>query len=307
MSHNKTKIIQGLLISNSTLTTGKYQQINQMYIDAANKMDIKLHHLVNTQVISSSDNEIYIPESNIKLEQIEFVLFLDKDIRLAKHLEASGLRLFNSSAAIEICDDKDLTISVLSAHGIATPKSFSGRLVYKYADQPMTKNQEKYLEEVAKKLGYPMIVKENKGSFGHQVYKADNEAELFEIVNKINTMPHHYQEYIKSSHGEDVRVQIVGGKVIASVKRVSKDDFRANVTNGGEMFQYNPSQAYIDIAIKAAKAVNADFAGVDILQGENGEPIICEINSNAHIKNLFNCTNIDVSESILEYIASEVR
>lgn len=73
------------------------------------------------------------------------------------------------------------------------------------------------------------------------------------------------------------------------------------------MFQYNPSQAYIDIAIKAAKAVNADFAGVDILQGENGEPIICEINSNAHIKNLFNCTNIDVSESILEYIASEVR
>ena len=68
------------------------------------------------------------------------------------------------------------------------------------------------------------------------------------------------------------------------------------------MKKYEPSEDEINMAVEACKHIGLDFAGVDILFGENNEPILCEINSNAHFINIYNCTGINVADEIMKYI-----
>ena len=68
------------------------------------------------------------------------------------------------------------------------------------------------------------------------------------------------------------------------------------------MVPFEPPKSFIDLAVKAVKLVGADFAGVDLLFGENDEPVLIEINSNAHMKNIFTCTGIDVADIIVKHI-----
>jgi glutathione synthase/RimK-type ligase-like ATP-grasp enzyme len=83
-------------------------------------------------------------------------------------------------------------------------------------------------------------------------------------------------------------------------------DFRANVSNGGKMKYYEPTKEQIDLAILSCKTLGLDFGGVDILFGENQEPIVCEVNSNAHFKNIFDCTGVNVADTIMEYIIKRI-
>jgi len=82
-------------------------------------------------------------------------------------------------------------------------------------------------------------------------------------------------------------------------------DFRANVTRGGSMRSHEPSDEEKELAIRSVKALGLDFAGVDILFGEDG-PVVCEVNSNAHMKNIYDCTGIDVSDFIIRYVIREM-
>lgn len=113
-----------------------------------------------------------------------------------------------------------------------------------------------------------------------------------------------FQEFIESSYGRDLRLQVVGNQVVAAVKRTSENDFRANVTSGGSMTVYEPSTYEKALAVAATKAIGADFAGVDLLFGQTG-PLICEINSNAHIRNLYDATNTNAADAIMDHILTK--
>ena len=86
-------------------------------------------------------------------------------------------------------------------------------------------------------------------------------------------------------------------------------DFRSNVTSGGEMLKIDDGEYenYKQLAIKAAAVVKADFAGVDLLIGDGGKPVVCEINSNAHFYALSKASGVDVAEKIAEYYLSLKR
>lgn len=78
-----------------------------------------------------------------------------------------------------------------------------------------------------------------------------------------------FEEYISESYGVDLRLHVVGGKCVASVKRIAKEgDFRSNVTNGGKMYPHEATEQEKELAIAAAAAVKADFAGIDLLISE---------------------------------------
>jgi glutathione synthase/RimK-type ligase-like ATP-grasp enzyme len=94
----------------------------------------------------------------------------------------------------------------------------------------------------------------------------------------------------------------VGGEVVAAVKRMSDHDFRANVTNGGRMVPFDLPEEYVDMALRCSRVIGADFAGVDMLFGPGEEPVLCEVNSNAHFKNLYNCTGVDVAELMVKHM-----
>lgn len=294
----------GWLIYNGGLKSPKYMELNALYAKAAKKLGITLQLIANNEIyclIEDGKNIIKVPTASF---EPDFILFLDKDIHLAKQLEKMGYRLFNSREVIENCDNKILTFQVLADHGITLPKTLSSALLFNgtgngEADLGFTK----VIEEA---FSYPLVIKEAFGSFGAQVYLIHNREELIAKQKELRYTPHLYQEFVASSKGRDVRIYVVGDKVVASMYRFSETDFRANVSNGAAMEPYEPNAAFCDLAIKATQVLGADFTGVDLLFGVNGEPILCEVNSNAHIKNIYDCTGIDVSAFIFKHILNVI-
>lgn len=288
----------GWLVVNEFLQTSKFNEIHQWLLGAANRQGITLIQKTNARLL------IELPLlRSLENPDVDFVLFWDKDVRLAKYLELMGYKVFNSSEAIYACDDKSKTHLLLSGEGIPMPRTIIAPMTYEnigYTDMF-------FLTAVADKLGFPMIVKECFGSFGQQVYMVKDLNELILKVKEIGSKPMLFQEYIKTSHGRDIRLQVVGGKVIAAMNRYSEDgDFRANLTIGGKMKPYQPTDKQVDLAIKCCEVLGLDFAGVDILFGEDEEPIVCEVNSNAHFKNIFDCTGVNAADAIISHIKSRI-
>lgn len=286
----------GILVVNEFLNSLKFKELYQWLKNSAERFNINLDILTNREIM------IGIDDRQLNMHTIDFILFWDKDVLLARYLENLGFKVFNSSNAIEICDDKALTYVMLVNSGIKMPKTIVPPFTF---DKKYNYNETKvmnFIEEVENKMSYPMIVKARRGSFGAQVHMANTKMELLDVIDKYDSNNIIFQEYIGSSKGRDIRLQVVGDNVVASMYRYSDTDFRVNITNGGKMKNYEPSDEEIYMAIKACKYLGMDFAGVDILFGENNEPILCEINSNAHFINIYNCTGINVADEIMKYI-----
>src|SRR5699024_1513305 len=125
--------------------------------------------------------------------------------------------------------------------------------------------------------------------------------ELREIVNQLHGRPYMFQQFISTRYGKDLRLHFVVADVAAAINRTYKKDLKSIITTVGTMEAYNTNQMEKEQAMAGTKAIGADFAGVDLLFGKDG-PIICEINSNAHIRNMYDCTNINVADFIIDYI-----
>lgn len=291
--------MKGWLIHNGSLQTDKFRQIHTRYLNQAKKQGVQLTLKRNDEVMVLL-SQTHQPLTDLT---IDFVLFLDKDVLLAKQLEACGLPVFNSSEAIELCDNKGLMHHILATKGIRQPKTIIAPLIFETGQTFPTK----FLDQVAETLGFPLIIKKSFGSFGEGVYLVESMAELKHHSETLKYTPHLYQQYIASSHGRDMRVHVVGENVIATMLRQSETDFRANVTNGGKMFVVDVPDTFKHLAIKATNALGLDFSGVDLLFDEANKPIVCEVNSNAHIENIYQATRIDVSEAILTYIISRIH
>ena len=286
--------MKGWLIVNGFLGSEKFRELYGYLARAAKKHGIELD-------IKTSDSLVFAVGEELSCTRPDFVLFWDKDIHLARRLEKEGLRLFNKADAIEICDNKILTAIALSGKVAAprtliSPKTFEG-VGYSSLD---------FVENATQVLGLPMIIKEAYGSFGAQVYLASTLDEAKRIVVSLGHKDFLMQEFIKESYGRDVRVNVVGGKIVSAMERYNENDFRSNITNGGNMRQANPTEEMAEAAIKATEAIGLDFAGVDVLFGKDG-PIVCEVNSNPHFKSSLECTGVDMSEKIMEYVAECLR
>jgi RimK family alpha-L-glutamate ligase len=295
--------MKGWLITNGFLHSSKFTELNLWLIEAAKKQGIDLLMKTNSEILTKLETNFNRTEVINNSNKPDFVLFWDKDIKLAKYLEMMGYSVFNSSSAIATCDDKALTHLCLQSAGVKMPKTIIAPMTYGNIGYTSLE----FLNQVESTLKYPIIVKECFGSFGQQVYLAHDRIELEKTVLSIGANPMLFQEYIKSSTGKDLRLQVVGNQVVATMYRYSVNgDFRANVSNGGKMKPYEPTKEQMDLAIQCVKLIGLDFAGVDILFGENGEPIVCEVNSNAHFKNIYDCTGVNVADHIMEYIIKRI-
>lgn len=290
MQKNK---LHGWLVINQFLNANKFNELYEWFEKAGEKYNVKLTIKTNANLLVSDIEQLK------DKEQVDFVLFWDKDIRLAQTLEYLGLPLFNNAKSIEMCDDKAYTFIELNRHHLPQPLTILAPKTYEAPGY----NDLEFLQSVEEKLGYPMVVKECFGSFGWQVYMAHNREELESLLKDTSPKPILFQEFVASSYGKDVRLQVVGDQVVASMKRFSdSDDFRANLTIGGRMEPYSPTEKEKDIAIQCCKALDLDFGGVDLLFGENDTTLVCEVNSNAHFRNIYDCTGINVADHIIEHI-----
>lgn len=283
------------IVVNCFVNSIKFRELYKFFENSAKKLNIKLEVRTTDSLICSTDDLFS------KFDLPDFIIFWDKDIYLAKRLENLGIPLFNSAEAIQLCDNKILTTLALN-NKIAIPKT----IIVPKTFEGVGYNNFKFLEDTIEILGLPIVIKETYGSFGQQVYLAKTLEEAKAIFSNIKFKDCLIQEFISSSFGRDVRVNIVGGEVVASMLRFNDNDFRSNISNGGSMIPFTPSDSQKEIAIKACEILGLNFAGVDVLFGDDDKPYICEVNSNPHFKTTFDCTGIDMSEKILVHIKNSI-
>ncbi len=259
---------------------------------------------VEVEIVSDGYLRNYLNDGKLDTElKAEFIIYLDKDKYLSEILEKNGFRLFNRHSAVRVCDDKARTYIALSNKGFNLPKTIFGALCY----SKECKIDDNAMKRIADRLSYPVIVKECYGSMGKGVYKADNEEELKEIMEKVKTRPHLFQEYIGYKKGVDVRLIVIGGRVVSVMERRNDNDFRSNVARGGRGANVEVSNEFIETAQRLAKQLGLDYCGVDLLYGKDGEPIVCEVNSNAFFEGTEKATGINVAEKYAEYIINEIN
>lgn len=259
---------------------------------------VDLEKKTNDEILCLIDNEGHISSN---LPNYQFVLYLDKDLYTSFLLEKFGFHLFNSANAIRLCDDKMLTHLSLSNCGIPMPKTISGPLNYS------PEISESFLLGIQEELSFPLVAKDNFGSLGKNVYLIRNQEELREFESNHAQKPRLYQEFISSSKGFDFRLIVVGGKAIAAMKRVNVHDWRSNIAQKGMGYAVSLPKNYVQLAEKAAKTIGLDYCGIDLLEGPNKEPILCEVNSNAFLRGIESVSGVNVAKAYAEHIVASLK
>lgn len=283
------------IIYNGSLTSEKFKDQAILLQEAAERAGVHALLKRNYEIIIDVQQPIQDPPN--------FVVFLDKDILLATYLKAQNIPIFNDPVVIETCDNKAKQYIQLAAKQVPMPKTIVAPKVYpSYSIQ-----HSGYYEQVLQTLGLPLIIKEGHGSFGMKVYLIETEKDFYDKTEALRGTDYVFQQFIASSRGRDIRVNIVGGDIVAAMERSSETDFRANITNGGSAKPIMLTEQQKYVAKQAAAALHAEFAGVDLLFGENNEPLVCEVNAAAHIRNIFNVTGINVADAMIAYILRKLQ
>ena len=281
------------LVVNSFMDNQKFIKLYELLSVAFKKQNVSL------EIKNASDISLEVGAKI--LNKPDFAIFWDKDIYLAERLEKEGVRLFNSSRAILLCDNKILMYQELANKGIIIPRTFIAPKTF----EGLNYSKRDFLNNVIKEIGFPIVVKEAYGSFGEQVYLANDIDSLNKIVDQIGYKDFLMQEFIASSKGKDIRINVVGNNAVVSMLRENDNDFRSNISSGGHGEKYEPKPEYLDLAVKAAQALGLDFAGVDVLFGKDG-PIICEVNSNPQFASTLKATGVNLADYIAEYILNNL-
>ena len=289
--------INGILMVNAFLDSPQTNEIYRWLMESAKRNNINMFLKNTGEYMADLIDGKVIPN----VPEADFVLFWNKDVALGEAMEENGLRLFNRAEAIKLCDNKAFTHKALSGI-VDMPKTIKVPMTFKginYTNYDFLSTLEDY-------LGYPFVIKECWGSYGGQVYLAHNKEEAISIFDSVEGTECIAQEFVSKHSGRDLRVYVVGDEVVAAMERRNPNDFRANITNGGQSLPYKITDEQAQMAIAATKALGLDFGGVDLLFLENDKPILCEVNSNAQFKGLYNATGINIADSIFQYIKKKI-
>lgn len=216
---------------------------------------------------------------------------------VVRQFEMQGVFTTSSSIAINRSRDKLRSYQVMSKYGVGIPKTVIAREDVDYKD---------VLEKVG---GAPAIIKVARGTHGNGVVLAETPKAAKAVMQAFYVEGVNFlvQEYIEESAGTDIRALVVGGRVVASIKRQSlDDDFRSNTHQGGVGKKVKLTQAEERTALKAAKAMNLPICGVDMLRSNAG-PLVLEVNSSASIKTPELITKRDIATKIIEYVERNAK
>lgn len=279
--------MNGVVIINQELGHNAYKI--KRFKEEFNSLGIKLDVFVNNgtlAMIKDSELQIHLPPC-------DFVIYLDKDIYLARILEKAGYRLFNKADFIKLCDDKALTHIVCASKGIIMPDTITGPLFY---SQELKEENLKFLDNIIEELGLPLILKRVYGSLGLGVYLVKTKEELIELYKEHCRAPILFQRYVGSSFGVSARVIVIDKKVIGGFIRYNKKDFRSNFGDTATSRPLKDEDKCFELARHIAKELDIEYAGIDFMFLENGEPVMCEINSNAFFEEFEKVTEINVAK-----------
>ena len=208
-----------------------------------------------------------------------------------------GVYPLNESVAIGRSRDKLRSMQILARDGIGLP-------VTTFAHDP------KQTEEVVRLAGgAPLVVKLLEGTQGIGVVLADTDRSAKSVIEafrgaNVNIL---VQEFIKEAGGSDIRVLVIGGKVVAAMKRTGAEgEFRSNLHRGGSAQTVKISPEERSTAVRAAKALGLNVCGVDMLRANHGA-VIMEVNSSPGLEGVEKATGIDIAGRMIEFLEKEAK
>ena len=204
-------------------------------------------------------------------------------------LEDRGIRVINSPRAIERTVDKFWTSTLLEQCGIPTPETV-------VCDDPE--------EAIAayRTLG-DVIVKPLFGSMGLGMVRVSDEEMAFRVFRTIEQIRGVYYIQRTVDHdGTDIRAFVLGGRVIAAIERRASG-WRTNLARGGTARSLSLSEQLSALAVRAAAAVGADYAGVDLLTGRDGTTYVLEVNGIPGWRGLQEATGLDIAGRLVDHLA----
>jgi RimK family alpha-L-glutamate ligase len=205
-------------------------------------------------------------------------------------LEERGVRVMNSPRAIERCIDKFYTTALLQEAGLPTPET----VVCERAADAMA---------AVKAMG-DVVIKPLFGSMGHGMVRVSDPDVAFRVVRALEQLHAvFYVQRVVDHAGHDVRAFVVGDRVLGAIeRRGAEGEWRTNISRGGSARALDLLPAWQRLALRAARAVGADYAGVDLLQSRDGTVYLLEVNGIPGWRGLQQATTIDVAGAIVDHL-----
>ena len=271
------------------------------FLSTAQKQDIKLNVYKPQQfdlIVTREDRKsIFIDGQQIPLP--DFVLprmgagTTYFGLSVLRHLEKLGIPCINTSFSIETVKDKLFTQQILAEKNLPVPKT----MLMKF---PID------VSLVEKQLGFPVVIKTISGSQGKGVFLAEKKSHLTDLMQLIEVTNPKFnlilQEFVQSSYGRDLRVFVIGGRVVGCMERTASDlSFKANFSSGGTVKEFEVTPEIEWLATEASRILGLDIAGVDLLFDEDHFKI-CEVNSSPGFKGLQSCCPVNIPEEVFHYL-----
>jgi ribosomal protein S6--L-glutamate ligase len=216
---------------------------------------------------------------------------------VVRQFEMMGVYAVNESQAITRARDKLRSMQLLARAGVGLP-------VTSFAHS--SRDIDGLLDVVG---GAPVVVKLLEGTQGLGVVLAETRKAAESVIGAFRQLDANIlvQEFIKEAKGADIRAFVVGGKVVASMKRQgAPDEFRSNLHRGGSATPIKLTTIERATAVRAAKAMGLNVAGVDMVQSSHG-PLVLEVNSSPGLEGIEEASGVDVGDRIIRFIEENAR
>lgn len=214
-----------------------------------------------------------------------------------RQFEMMGVYPINESVAISRSRDKLRSLQLLSRKGVGLPVTGFAHSIDDTSD---------LIKLVG---GAPLVVKLTEGTQGKGVVLAETRKAAESVIDAFHELDANFlvQEFIKEAGGADIRCLVIGEKVVAAMMRQAKEgEFRSNLHRGGTAKLIKLSKEERATAIKAARTMGLNMAGVDILRSERG-PLVMEVNSSPGLEGIERSTHKDVANMLIEFIEKNAK
>ena len=217
-------------------------------------------------------------------------------LAVVRQFEMMGVYCLNESQAIARSRDKLRCLQVLSRHDIGVPPTV------------FTRTPEHVRRCIEMADGPPVVVKLLQGTQGIGVVLAETERGASSVIEAFHGLDENIliQKFIQEAKGADIRAFVVGGRVVAAMKRQGAvGEFRSNLHRGGSAAAFKLPAEYRKTALAAAKALGLRVAGVDLIESAEG-PMVMEVNSSPGLEGITKATGVDVAGEVIQHVEREV-
>jgi len=211
---------------------------------------------------------------------------------IVKQFEMNGVFSTARSLSITRARNKVRTLQIMARKGIPIPETL------------FSINPDNIGEQIRLLGGAPVIIKIQEGTQGMGVILAESKKSAKSIIDTFYKMDTSIllQRFVEEANGEDIRIIVVGNKVVASMKRISEvGEFRSNVHRGGNTEAVEITQREKFIALNATKYLGLGVSGVDLMRSNKG-PVLLEVNASPGLKGIEGATGVNVAKHIIQFV-----